>query len=303
MTQFITAFFSGSSHGAIYALVSMGLVLVWRGAGVVNFAQMGQAMFTTYIASQLIMHKYSYWIAFVIALSAGAILGSIVDFGIMRPLSGRKKSAILASESMRTTIPVIASLGVLGILKALAGIIWAGEERGFPSPVSTNGIKFGTSTLAFTAFDLFVIGIVLITLLLTTLFFTKTGMGLAMRASALNPEVTRLSGVRIKSVRTLSWAISGAASSLAGLLITPSTNLSPNTLDLLLIVGFTAAVIGGLTSLVGSVIGGFAIGYVISFVNVYSSPENVFLAILLFLLLMLFLRPQGIFGTKEVRRV
>ena len=303
MTQFITAFFSGSSHGAIYALVSMGLVLVWRGAGVVNFAQMGQAMFTTYIASQLIMHKYSYWIAFVIALSAGAILGSIVDFGIMRPLSGRKKSAILASESMRTTIPVIASLGELGILKALAGIIWAGEERGFPSPVSTNGIKFGTSTLAFTAFDLFVIGIVLITLLLTTLFFTKTGMGLAMRASALNPEVTRLSGVRIKSVRTLSWAISGAASSLAGLLITPSTNLSPNTLDLLLIVGFTAAVIGGLTSLVGAVIGGFAIGYVISFVNVYSSPENVFLAILLFLLLMLFLRPQGIFGTKEVRRV
>jgi branched-chain amino acid transport system permease protein len=128
-------------------------------------------------------------------------------------------------------------------------------------------------------------------------------MGLAMRASALNPEVTRLSGVRIKSVRTLSWAISGAASSIAGLLITPSTNLSPNTLDLLLIVGFTAAVIGGLTSLVGAVIGGFAIGYVISFVNVYSSPENVFLAILLFLLLMLFLRPQGIFGTKEVRRV
>ena len=128
-------------------------------------------------------------------------------------------------------------------------------------------------------------------------------MGLAMRASALNPEVTRLSGIRIKSVRTLSWAISGVASSLAGLLITPSTNLSPNTLDLLLIVGFTAAVIGGLTSLVGAVVGGFAIGYVISFVNVYSSPENVFLAILIFLMLMLFLRPQGIFGTKEVRRV
>jgi len=346
MTQFITAFFSGSSHGAIYALVSLGLVLVWRGAGVVNFAQMGQAMFTTYIASQMIMHKNSYWIAFVTALLAGAILGSIIDFGLMRPLSARKNSALLASESMRTTIPVIASLGVLGILKALAGIIWAGEERGFPSPVSTNGIKFGTTTLAFTAFDLFVIGIVLITLLLTTIFFTKTGMGLAMRASALNPEVTRLSGVRIKSVRTLSWAISGMASSLAGLLITPSTNLSPNTLDLLLIVGFTAAVkptiswaisgmasslagllitpstnlspntldlllivgftaavIGGLTSLVGAVVGGFAIGYVISFVNVYSSPENVFLAILIFLMLMLFLRPQGIFGAKEVRRV
>jgi branched-chain amino acid transport system permease protein len=132
--------------------------------------------------------------------------------------------------------------------------------------------------LAITGFDLFVIGVVFLTLILTTVFFTKTGMGLAMRASALNPEVTRLSGIRVGSVRTLSWAISGTASSLAGLLVTPKTNLSPNTLDLLLIVGFTAAVVGGLSSLAGSVLGGFILGYVIAFVNVYSAPENVFLA-------------------------
>jgi branched-chain amino acid transport system permease protein len=303
MNSVLTAVFSGTSQGAVYALVSLGLVLVWRGAGVVNFAQMGQAMFTTYIASQLIQNNYSYWSAFVIALVAGAVLGAIVDLALMRPLTSRKNSQLLNSQSMRTTIPVIASLGILGVLKALAGIFWAGEERGFPAPVPTTGLRLGNTDLAITGFDLFVIGVVFLTLVITTIFFTRTGMGLAMRASALNPEVTRLSGIRVGSVRTLSWAISGTASSLAGLLVTPKTNLSPNTLDLLLIVGFTAAVVGGLTSLAGSVLGGFIVGYVIAFVNVYSAPENVFLAILIFLLLALFLRPQGILGSKEVRRV
>jgi len=303
MNSFLTALFSGTAQGAIYALVSLGLVLVWRGAGVVNFAQMGQAMFTTYIASQMIQSDNSYWVAFVVALICGALLGAIVDFGIMRPLTSRKNSKHLTSQSMRTTIPVIASLGILGVLKSLAGIFWAGEERGFPTPVPANAIQIGSTNLAITGFDLFVVTIVFAALVLTSIFFTKTGMGLAMRASALNPEVTRLSGIKVSSVRTLGWAISGTASSLAGLLVTPKTNLSPNTLDLLLIVGFTAAVVGGLSSLAGSVLGGFILGYVIAFVNVYSAPENVFMAILIFLLLALFIRPQGILGSKEVRRV
>ena len=303
MEQFLSAVFAGTASGSIYALVALGLVLVWRGAGIVNFAQMGQAMFTTYIASQLIQNDYSYWSAFLIALISGAALGALVDLGLMRPLTSRKNSQLLTSQSMRTTIPVIASLGILGVLKALAGIFWAGEERGFPSPVAPNAIKIGETNLAITGFDLFVIGTVFLTLVLTTIFFTKTGMGLAMRASALNPEVTRLSGIKVGWVRTLGWAISGIASSLAGLLVTPRTNLSPNTLDLLLIIGFTAAVVGGLSSLAGSVLGGFILGYVISFVNVYSAPENVFIAILVFLLLALFFRPQGILGSKQVRSV
>ena len=303
MNTFISTIITGTANGAIFALAALGLVIVWRGAGVVNFAQMGQAMFTTYIASQLIQNNYSYWSAFVIALISGAILGAVVDLGLMRPLTSRKNSQLLNSQSMRTTIPVIASLGILGVLKALAGILWAGEERGFPSPVEANAVTIGGTNLAITSFDLFVIGVVFLTLVLTTIFFTRTGMGLAMRASALNPEVTRLSGIRVGSVRTLSWVISGTASSLAGLLVTPKTNLSPNTLDLLLIIGFTAAVVGGLTSLTGSVLGGFIVGYVIAFVNVYSAPENVFIAILVFLLLALFFRPQGILGSKEVRRV
>ena len=303
MDTFLSAIFSGTSRGAVYALVALGLVIVWRGAGIVNFAQMGQAMFSTYIASTLIIHGYSYWIAFTIALLAGATMGALLDIAVMRPLSNKKQNELLSSESMRAAVPVIASLGILGALQALAGIIWAAEERGFPAPAKQEGFAIGGSVMTFTSFDIFVISIVLFTLLLTTLFFQKTGMGLAMRATALNQEVARLSGIRTNHTRTLSWAISGAASSLAGLLVTPTSNLSPNTLDLVLIVGFTAAVVGGIDSPVGAVVGGFILGLVISFITFYDTPEDVFLAILGVLLLVLIVKPRGIFSGKDARRV
>ncbi len=303
MNTFLSAIFSGTARGAIFALVALGLVIVWRGAGVVNFAQMGQAMFSTYIASTLIINGNSYWVGFVVALIAGAVLGSILDILVMRPLSNKKKTELLASESMRAAIPVIASLGILGVLQALAGIIWAAEERGFPAPAKQEGFTVAGNVMPFTAFDVFVITSVAITLVLTTLFFKKTSMGLGMRATALNQEVAKLSGIRTNRTRTLSWAISGAASSLAGLLLTPASNLSPNTLDLALLIGFTAAVVGGLDSPLGAVIGGFILGMVISFVTFYTSPENVFLAILAVLLLALIIRPRGILGSKDVRRV
>jgi branched-chain amino acid transport system permease protein len=303
MDLFLSASFSGLARGAVYALVALGLVLVWRGAGIINFAQMGQAMFSTYIASTLIMHGQNYWIGFIVALISGGILGGVVDVFVMRPLSRKRRTDALNSPSMRATIPVIASLGILGLLQALAGIFWAGEERGFPTPVANEGLSIGSRVMPFTLFDILVIAIVAFVLILTTIFFTKTGMGLAMRASALNQEVARLSGIRTSTVRTLSWVISGIASSLAGLLITPTSNLSPNTLDLILIVGFTSAVVGGIDSLPGSVLGGFIVGLLISFVTFYGSPEDVFLAILALLLIVLLVKPNGLLGSKDVRRV
>jgi branched-chain amino acid transport system permease protein len=303
MNTFLAALSLGTSRGAIFALVALGLVIVWRGAGIVNFAQMGQAMFSTYIASTLITNGYSYWMAFFAALLSGAVLGALLDIFIMRPLSNKKQSELLSSESMRAAVPVIASLGILGALQALAGIIWAAEERGFPAPAKQEGFTVAGNVLPFTSFDVFVVSIVTVALILTTLFFTKTGIGLAMRATALNQEVAKLSGIRTNRTRTISWAISGAASSLAGLLITPTSNLSPNTLDLVLIVGFTAAVVGGLDSPAGAVLGGFILGMVISFVTFYDTPEDVYLAILAVLLLVLIIRPRGILGSKDARRV
>lgn len=303
MDTFLAALFSGTSRGATYSLVALGLVIVWRGAGVVNFAQMGQAMFSAYIASTLIANGNSYWIGFAVAVVVGAALGALLDILVMRPLSNKKKTELLSSESMRAAVPVIASLGILGVLQALAGIIWAAEERGFPAPYPQEGFTIANNVMPFTSFDVFVISVVFITLAAITIFFKKTGVGLAMRATALNQEVARLSGIRTNFTRTLSWAFSGAASSLAGLLITPTSNLSPNTLDLVLIIGFTAAVVGGLDSPLGAVIGGFLVGMVISFISFYDTPEDVFIAILVVLLLVLIIRPRGILGAKDARRV
>ena len=303
MDTLLAALFTGTSRGAIYALVAMGLVLVWRGAGIVNFAQMGQAMFSTYIASSLIMNGYSYWLAFFVAIAAGALLGVFLDLAVMRPLANKKQTELLSSASMRAAVPVIASLGILGVLQALAGVFWAAEERGFQAPFAQEGYTIAGRVMPFTSFDLFVMSVVTFTLILTVLFFKKTGVGLAMRASALDQEVAKLSGIRTNGVRALSWAISGAASSLAGLLLTPTSNLSPYTLDLALIIGFTAAVVGGLDSLPGSVIGGFVLGFVISFVNYYMTPEDIYLAILAVLVFVLIVRPRGILGGKDTRRV
>lgn len=300
MDTFFSTLITGTANGAIYALAALGLVIVWRGAGVVNFAQMGQAMFTTYIASNLIQSGNSYWMAFIVALIAGSLLGMVIDLLIMRPLAHQKSAS--STKTLSAIIPVIASLGILAILQALAGIFYAGQERGFPTPVSSFFFKNGDETLPFSAFNLFVIGVVCLVLLSLTYFFTKTGVGLGMRAAALNPEVARLSGIRVSRMRTLSWIISGGAGSLAGLLITPNTNLSPNTLDLILIIAFTAAVVGGLDSPAGAVIGGLILGLGIAFVTTYISPENVFIAIFALLIMTQLIRPNGILGGKQVRR-
>ena len=115
--------------------------------------------------------------------------------------------------------------------------------------------------------------------------------------------MARLSGIRTRSIRTLGWVISGAVASVAGLLVTPATNISPNSLDLILIIGFTACVIGGLDSLMGAVLGGFILGFVIAFISVYDLPQDIFIAIFLILLGIMYLRPQGLFGSQVGRRV
>ena len=121
MNTFISTIITGTANGAIFALAALGLVIVWRGAGVVNFAQMGQAMFTTYIASNLINSGESYWLAFVVALVSGSLLGMVIDLLIMRPLAHKKSSS--STKTLAATIPVIASLGILAVTGASGDLL------------------------------------------------------------------------------------------------------------------------------------------------------------------------------------
>ncbi|MEY4163787.1 MAG: hypothetical protein RLZZ79_739, partial [Actinomycetota bacterium] len=195
MDTFLSVLFLSLSKGAIYGVVAFGLVMVWRGSGILNFAQMGQAMFTTYIASNLIMGGQSYWLAALIAIISGGALGAAIQLLVMRPIEAMaSKSKTSDIESIFAIVPIVATLGLLALFQSMAGMIWAGEERGFPAPVNTFGITVGDTILPFSAFDIFTIAVLSFVLLLTVLFFRLTNVGLAMRAAALSPEVARLNG-------------------------------------------------------------------------------------------------------------
>jgi branched-chain amino acid transport system permease protein len=296
MTQFITAVLTSLSSGAIYALMALALVLVWRSTRVVNFAQAGQAVLTTYIGYEVIQRTGSYWIALVAAIISGAIIGALIDRFFMRPIFKR-----VTSGPIVLIAPVVATLGLLGIIEAIIGVVWGLNNQSIEPPVSNAGLNVNGTVIAFSLFNVFVLGSVAIAMILLTLLFQKTNIGLALRASAYSPEISKLSGIRVDAVRTLGWAISGAAGGLAGMLYVPSTYLFPNVMDILLVFGFIAAVIGGLESMVGAVAGAMVLGFAINFVASYISTALVFPTAFVVLILVLLVRPSGLFAGKKGR--
>jgi branched-chain amino acid transport system permease protein len=296
MTQFITAVLTSLSSGAIYALMALALVLVWRSTRVVNFAQAGQAVLTTYIGYEVIQRTGSYWIALVVAIISGAIIGAFIDRFFMRPIFKR-----VTSGPIVLIAPVVATLGLLGIIEAVIGIVWGLNNQSIEPPVSNAGLNVNGTVIAFSLFNAFVLGTVALAMILLTLLFQKTNIGLALRASAYSPEISKLSGIRVDAVRTLGWAISGAAGGLAGMLYVPSTYLFPNAMDILLVFGFIAAVIGGLESMVGAVAGAMVLGFAINFVTTYISTTLVFPTAFVVLILVLLIRPSGLFAGKKGR--
>lgn len=293
----INTLIAGISIGAIYSLIAFALILVWRSTRVVNFAQAGQAAFSTYIGLSIEKAVGNYWIALISAIIAGALIGAFIEVVIVRFIVKRATSAATA-----TVAPVIAMLGLLGIFQGLMGLIWGGEYQPYPTVFSREGMNIAGNQIPFSQFDLFVLLIVLITMSISALIFQRTSLGLSMRAAAFAPEVTRLSGIRVSRIRTLGWAFAGGAGGLAGVLVAPTTFIAPNSFDLLLVFGFTAAVIGGLDSLIGGVLGGLALGIGLSVVTGYLGGSYTFMTAFVLLIIVLLVKPQGILGARGTRR-
>lgn len=286
----------GISGGSIYSLMALALVLVWRSTRVVNFAQAGQAILSTYIGYVVITHTDNYWIAFPIALIAGAIVGAVIDIFLIRTLMKRAHSGPIAGIA-----PVIATLGLLGLIRAVVGMIWGGDLRQFKLPVSNHGFTFGHNTIPFAPINLLIVVTTVIVMLIFSLIFQRTNLGLSLRASAYQPEIARLAGIRVDLTRTIGWAFAGAAGAVAGILVTPTNYLSPNSLDLLLISGFVAAVIGGLESLIGAAVGGLILGISLALVLEYISSSLAFPVAFVVLIAVLLLKPSGLIGAKRTR--
>ena len=285
MTNFIEYLLGGLGSGAIIALMALALVLTWRATRVVNFAQVGQAMFTTFIALSIQDLTGNWFLALAGAIVAGAALGVVVQYLVLRPV-----------KRADTSGAIIATFGVLIALQAGAGMIWGGDQQAYPQPFNSAGISAFGREWPISVYDLVVIGVTLALVVGLSLVFTRTNLGLSMRATAFNPEVARLSGVRVSRTLTIGWAIAGIVGAVAGVLVAPISTLSPNSFDILLVFAFTAAVIGGLDSLVGAVALGVGTGLVISLVTGYSDSSNAPVVALVLLALNLRLKPDGVFG-------
>ncbi len=296
MSRIINTLLIGISGGSIYSLMSLALVLVWRSTRVVNFAQAGQAILSTYIGYVVVTHTDNYWLAFPVALLSGALIGALVDIFLIRILARRANSGPVAAIA-----PVIATLGLLGLIRAIVGMIWGGDLRRFKLPVTNHGFTFGHTTIPFAPINLLIVVTTVIVMLIFSVIFQRTNLGLALRASAFSPEIARLAGVRVDLTRTIGWAFAGAAGAIAGVLVTPTNYLSPNSLDLLLVSGFVAAVIGGLESLIGAALGGLVLGISLAFVLEYISSSLAFPVAFVVLMAVLLIKPAGLFGGKRVR--
>jgi branched-chain amino acid transport system permease protein len=292
MSHFVDLTLNGVSAGVVYAVVALGLVLIWRATRVINFAQGAMAMFTTYLAETLLDRKVGYWVTFALALVAGLVLGAMIERALIRPLRGKPEIN-----------PVIVTLGLLILLEGLAGAIYGVRNRGFPAAFSQSGLKVGNERISFSHFDVFILVAVLVLMGLISLLFRATDLGLRMRASAFNPEVARLNGVRVGRILTFGWALAGVAGSLAGLLVAPTAAFSPNFMDLILVYAFTAAVVGGLDSPVGALIGGLLTGLALSYVGGYLGSSLEPLGAVAILVVVLGSRPEGLFSHPAPRQV
>jgi branched-chain amino acid transport system permease protein len=296
VAEFLQFTLSGISFGMIYAAIALSLVLIWRGTRLLNYAQGGMAMFTTFIAIEVIYHTHNYWAGFVVALAAGLVLGAACELTVIRPTLG--KPPLNA---------VIVTIGLLILLEGLAGMLFGGQYRSFPPAFSITGLKVGGTALGISRFDVFVVAAVLVTTLLLAVLFRYTTAGLRMRAAAFNATIARLSGIRVARVLTVGWALAGLLGALAGVLVSPSTFLYPNSMDAIFVYGFTAAVIGGLDSPVGAVVGGLLLGVILSYASGYIGgsvgADLTSLVALGILVAVLMIRPDGLFAGARMRRV
>ncbi|MEQ1683207.1 MAG: branched-chain amino acid ABC transporter permease [Burkholderiaceae bacterium] len=280
---------SGLATGGIYASVALALVMIYQATHLVNFAQGELAMFSTYISWSLIQAGMPYWAAFFITVALAFALGVLIERVIVQPV-----------ENAPILSVVIVFIGLLVIMNSLAGWIFSYTIKPFPSPFPAAPL-FGNSYVS--SHELGSIGITLVVLLLVFAFFRFTPLGLAMRAAAQNPVSSRLVGVRVGWMLALGWGLAAAIGSIAGMMVAPTVFLEPNMMAGILLYAFAAALLGGIDSPGGAVLGGFIVGVLENVVGSFLGTELKLTVALVLIVGVLVIRPSGLFGKVHVTRV
>ncbi|HXF98172.1 MAG TPA: branched-chain amino acid ABC transporter permease [Gaiellaceae bacterium] len=290
---------SGLASGGVYALLALALVIIHRSTGVINFAQGEMATLSTYIAWTLTAnHGWSYWPAFAVTLALSFGGGVAVHRLVIRPV---ERGSVLRI--------VIVTIGLLIAINGFVVWQWSGEPQQLESPFGTETFTVGGVAVA--RHDVGAIGVALAMVLLLWALFQLTKLGLALRAAAVNPEEARLVGVRVTWMLALGWGLAAGLGAVAGMLTAPTVGLDPQMMQAILIYAFAAAVLGGIDSPFGAVAGGLLLGVLLNLLGYVSryepfawfTEELRLPAALLIILVVLLVRPVGLFGRREAHRV
>jgi branched-chain amino acid transport system permease protein len=293
MAEFAQQVVSGLAAGSIYSSLALALVLIYRSTDIVNFSQGEMATFTTFVAWSLMNNGFSYWPAFALTLVIAFLGGAAVERTLIRPVEHRPEIVI-----------VIVTIGLLILINGLTGWIWDPQVKSFDSPFPNETVEVAGVVLSIV--DLGTLGVVFATFLCVWAFFRFTTLGLAMRAVANNADSSRLVGVRVGWMLALGWGLAAVLGAVAGMMAAPIAFLDPNMMLIILIYAFAAAVLGGIDSPVGAVVGGLLLGVIINLLGRYVDFVGSDLrlpAALVVLLVVLLIRPAGLFGHAVVRRV
>jgi branched-chain amino acid transport system permease protein len=291
MELFINQVLAGVATGAIYACMALAVVMIYQAIDHLNFAQGEMAMFSTFIAWQVMQWGQPYWVAFVAAVVLSFIGGVLIERVLFRPIHN---APVLSS--------LVAFIALFSILNSAAGYLWDYTIKTFPTPFGHKPLLAGLAD----THEAGMIGVTLGLLGLLYLFFRGTRLGLAMRAAAANPESARLVGIRVGWMTALGWGMAASIGAVAGMLIAPVVFLEPNMMLGVLLYGFAGAVLGGLTSPGGAVLGGFAVGVIENVAGTfipYVGRELKLTIALVLIVAVLMVRPSGLFGRSVVSRV
>jgi branched-chain amino acid transport system permease protein len=282
---------AGLATGGIYACMALAVVMIYQAIDHLNFAQGEMAMFSTFIAWQVMQWGQPYWVAFVAAVVLSFIGGVLIERVLFRPIHN---APVLSS--------LVAFIALFSILNSAAGYLWDYTIKTFPTPFGHKPLLAGLAD----THEAGMIGVTLGLLALLYLFFRGTRLGLAMRAAAANPESARLVGIRVGWMTALGWGMAASIGAVAGMLIAPVVFLEPNMMLGVLLYGFAGAVLGGLTSPGGAVLGGFAVGVIENVAGTfipYVGRELKLTIALVLIVAVLMVRPSGLFGRSVVSRV
>jgi ABC-type branched-subunit amino acid transport system ATPase component/ABC-type branched-subunit amino acid transport system permease subunit len=278
---------SGIVTGLLYALVGLGLVVVYRTSKVLNFGLGGMGVVVAYAAAGMLDAGLPYWVVLPVAITLGAVLGGVIELLIARPLRNQPPLTI-----------ALATLGALLMFQGIITWIYSAQARSLPPVLASAGtVRIGD--FAITANQLFIIAVSVASTILLVVIIQRSRLGLSMRATSSGPMTSELLGVNVSRVRLSAWMLGGAYGCLAALLVTPLTYLSPTNFTTFLLTAFAAVVLGGFSSIVGVVIGAVLFGVVINLLVIYFDSGLLATYTFIGVALLLVFRPNGLFGRKE----